>query len=817
MTVPAQRLPSGPKLLVMTLLTVLLVLHGIDCIGSPAIAAETINLHIKPCWDDDGNFWFVRQAEGGEPRIIEVNTADGTMKVGKIDETKTVTTGLSGGPVPKSASGKLGHTEIKFSNETEQPVDIYWITSRGKKQKFRTLQPGKTYVQSTSIGHAWTVNGKNGDFYGSIVPQGLENIAIAKTVFPRAEAKQPNAKLKRRRSALKANQWQVRISSGQLQKRQENQGDDLWDTVKSVNKLVSQGDTLSSLHVSPDERFVAMWKKTAVNKTVVATIESSPDGGGPAVLRQHVYPLPGDEFDRFELVVCDTENWQPISLNLPVFDFGRPTIRFHGEHDVLVEKVDRGHQRFRLFRIDPAGEVVTTPIDEETDTFIWTAHGPPVPLVTYLNSCDYVIHSSEKSGWRQLYLVDLNGKAKPAAITSGEFVVRKIIHVDEENQFLDLLISGYHGDQDPYHRHLARARLNLPKRSQKATKGKSATSPQDLVVVTDGDGDHQFDFSPDRSHVVVSHSRIDAPPTYELRRVADGKLLATLANAKRIAEPGETLSELPTVFSAKGRDGKTDIWGFITFPSDYAADDGKKYPVVEAIYAGPHSAHVPKEYGGSRSYKELNDLGFIVVKVDGMGTAHRSKAFHDVCWRNLKDAGFPDRIAWMKSAAKEFPGMDLERVGIYGTSAGGQNAMGALLFHGDFYKAAMGSCGCHDNRMDKASWNEQWMGYPVGEHYAQSSNVDNAHRLEGDLLLIVGELDTNVPPESTLRVVDALIKADKNFDFLMIPGLGHSGGGDYGWRRTKEFFLQSLMPNSETKVEHQANFGQQEAGKKKSL
>jgi hypothetical protein len=176
-----------------------------------------------------------------------------------------------------------------------------------------------------------------------------------------------------------------------------------------------------------------------------------------------------------------------------------------------------------------------------------------------------------------------------------------------------------------------------------------------------------------------------------------------------------------------------------------------------------------------------------------MGTANRSKAFHDVCWKNLKDAGFPDRILWHKAAAAKYPWYDTSRVGIYGGSAGGQNAAAAVLFHGDFYKAAVAGCGCHDNRMDKASWNEQWMGYPVGPHYSASSNIDNAHRLRGKLLLIVGEMDTNVPPESTYRLCNALIKAGKDFDFVLIPGAGHGMGGAYGQRRLQDFFVRNLL------------------------
>jgi dipeptidyl aminopeptidase/acylaminoacyl peptidase len=247
----------------------------------------------------------------------------------------------------------------------------------------------------------------------------------------------------------------------------------------------------------------------------------------------------------------------------------------------------------------------------------------------------------------------------------------------------------------------------------------------------------------------------------------------------------------PEVFVAKGRDGKTDIWGIVSKPSDM--DPTKKYPVLENIYAGPHDSFVPKNFTPYSEMQSLAELGFIVVMIDGMGTANRSKAFHDVCWKNIADAGFPDRILWIKALAQKYSFVDAERVGLYGTSAGGQSTLGALLFHPEFYKAGVSACGCHDNRVDKQWWNEQWMGYPVGKHYDEQSNVTNAAKLQGDLLLIVGEADTNVPPESTYRVVNALIKAQKSFEFLSVPGMGHSDGGVYGRMRKRDFFVKHLI------------------------
>lgn len=189
----------------------------------------------------------------------------------------------------------------------------------------------------------------------------------------------------------------------------------------------------------------------------------------------------------------------------------------------------------------------------------------------------------------------------------------------------------------------------------------------------------------------------------------------------------------------------------------------------------------------------MAEAGFIMVQADGLGTNHRGKKFHDVSWKNLKDAGFPDRISWIKEATKTRPWMDLSRVGIYGGSAGGQSSMRALLDHHDFYKVAVSDCGCHDNRMDKIWWNEQWMGWPIDDSYTRSSNTEDAKKLQGKLLLIVGELDTNVDPASTYQVVNALQKAQKSFDYMPIIGAGHSAAETpYGNRLRLEFLMRHL-------------------------
>ena len=314
-----------------------------------------------------------------------------------------------------------------------------------------------------------------------------------------------------------------------------------------------------------------------------------------------------------------------------------------------------------------------------------------------------------------------------------------------------------------------------------------------LVKLTDGNGTHSVRFSPDKSVLIDTWSRVDQPPRHTLRSAEDGSLLCELeeADAEDLFEAG---FQLPERFVAKDRDGKYDIHGIICRPSNF--DPKKTYPVVEVIYAGPHGSFVPKNwrtrFGMWR--EELAELGFITVQIDGKGTSNRGREFQHYAYKNINDAGFPDRKKWMRAAAKKYPYMDISRVGIYGGSAGGQNAMAAMLWHGEFYKAAAADCGCHDNRMDKMWWNEQWMDYPVGPHYEEQSNVTNAHRLQGKLLLTVGELDTNVDPSSTYQVVDALIRADKDFEFLMVPGAGHGvGESRYAARRRMDFFVRHLL------------------------
>ena len=525
---------------------------------------------------------------------------------------------------------------------------------------------------------------------------------------------------------------------------------------------------------SPDSRKLATVKVRDVQERRIPLIESSPSSQKQPILQWRDYAKPGDVLPVYLPVLFDVEARKQMALNVTPYEnqfYLNLTGWREDSRAFTFEFNQRGHQRYVIGEVNAADGSIRHLVDEQTKTFIY-----------YYNNYRYdlddgkeLLWISERDGWRHLYLIDGTSGQVKRQVTKGEWVLRQVDYVDETNRVVYFTASGFNKGEDPYNLHYCRINLD-------------GTGFTDM---TPENGNHRVTFSADRSYFTDVYSRPDLPPVSQLKRTSDASVVAGLQRCDVSALQAEGW-QMPEVFCAKGRDGQTDIWGNIYRPMHF--DASKSYPVVEFIYAGPHDSHVDKDFKPAHHLvSKLVELGFIVVSIDGMGTSNRSKAFHDVCWKNLKDAGFPDRIAWMKAAGAKYKYMDLNRVGIYGWSAGGQNAMAALLFHNDFYKVAVALCGCHDNRMDKIWWNEQWMGYPIDASYSTSSNVDNAYRLKGKLLLINGELDDNVDPASTLQVVSALMKANKNFEQLYLPGKTHSLGGPFEMHKMHDFFVKNLL------------------------
>lgn len=544
-------------------------------------------------------------------------------------------------------------------------------------------------------------------------------------------------------------------------------------------KQLSQDGTLSNYYSSyiqwsPDSKSVVSCRIRPVEKRYVYYVESSPADQAQPKLHKQEYAKPGDEL-RFKVpCIFEVESGRRLIPSTELFshqyELSGPMWNADSKA-ITFEYNERGHKVYRVLEMSVVDGSVRTLIEEKEEKYV----NYPRIYRNYLSDGKRIIWSSERDNYNHLYLYD-RATGKPLnQITKGEWYVRGVQHVDEANEVIYFSANGMKKGEDPYLIHYYKINFD----------------GSNLVELTPEEGMHQCWYSSDYKYLVDVYSKVDQAPIAVLRDAKNGKIRMQLDKADISALLANGW-KAPEVFSAKGRDGKTDMWGVIYRPSNF--DPSKKYPVIEYIYSGPGDQYVPKTFSSYNWWMtSLAELGFIVVQVDGMTTSFRSKEFEEVCYKNLKDAGLPDHIAWIKAAAQKYPYMDIDRVGIFGCSAGGQESTGAVLFHPEFYKAAYSACGCHDNRMDKIWWNELWMGYPVDESYSACSNVDNAHLLSRPLMLVVGELDDNVDPASTMQVVNALIKANKDFELVVIPGAHHTMGEDFGEHKRYDFFVRHLM------------------------
>lgn len=544
-------------------------------------------------------------------------------------------------------------------------------------------------------------------------------------------------------------------------------------------KQLSQDGTLSNYYSSyiqwsPDSKSVVSCRIRPVEKRYVYYVESSPADQAQPKLHKQEYAKPGDEL-RFKVpCIFEVESGRRLIPSTELFshqyELSGPMWNADSKA-ITFEYNERGHKVYLVLEMSAVDGSVRTLIEEKEEKYV----NYPRIYRNYLGDGKRIIWSSERDNYNHLYLYD-RATGKPLnQITKGEWYVRGVQHVDEANEVIYFSANGMKKGEDPYLIHYYKINFD----------------GSNLVELTPEEGMHQCWYSSDYKYLVDVYSKVDQAPIAVLRDAKNGKIRMQLDKADISALLANGW-KAPEVFSATGRDGKTDMWGVIYRPSNF--DPSKKYPVIEYIYSGPGDQYVPKTFSSYNWWMtSLAELGFIVVQVDGMTTSFRSKEFEEVCYKNLKDAGLPDHIAWIKAAAQKYPYMDIDRVGIFGCSAGGQESTGAVLFHPEFYKAAYSACGCHDNRMDKIWWNELWMGYPVDESYSACSNVDNAHLLSRPLMLVVGELDDNVDPASTMQVANALIKANKDFELVVIPGAHHTMGEDFGEHKRYDFFVRHLM------------------------
>ncbi len=672
-----------------------------------------------------------------------------------------------------SASRRTGNEiNLTFVNKTDTKVQLFWLNTDGQRVNYGTIPAGGRKQQNTFAGHIWLVVDESNKVIAAYEAPDEDCACTIDGKNPPSPRREPFREQRPPGPDISPDgKYSAFVKDYNLLLRDES--------TKEEFKLTEDGTKedfyTTEFYWSPDSLKLVAVKLKKGDDRKVYLIESSPQDQLQPKLHSLDYLKPGDRVDIKQPCLFDVKEKRQIKVDNSLFPnpYSITQLRWWRDSRAFIFLYNqRGHQKLCLFEVNATNGNVRPLIEETSDTFI-DYNGKF--YLNILEESGEIIWMSERDGWNHLYLYDIQSGKVKNQITKGEWVVRSVDFVDTANRQIRFLAGGVKTGQDPYYIHHCRVNFD----------------GSGFVSLTDGDGTHEVQFSPDRKYLIDTYSRVDLPPITELRSAIDGRKICELekANWEALLKTGW---KPPERFVANGRDGITDIYGIIIKPTNF--DPLKKFPVVENIYAGPQSAYVPKKFQSFYEMQTLAELGFVLVQIDGMGTSHRSKKFHNVCYKNLADAGFPDRKIWIKAAAKERPWMDITRVGIYGGSAGGQNAARALIDHNDFYKVAVADCGCHDNRMDKLWWNELWMGYPVGQHYAEQSNVTGASKLQGKLLLIVGELDRNVDPASTMQVVNALIKAGKDFDLLVIPGAGHGAAETpYGKQKRADFLVRHLI------------------------
>ncbi len=549
---------------------------------------------------------------------------------------------------------------------------------------------------------------------------------------------------------------------------------------------------LPSISWSPDSNKLLFCRVDQRESPQFHLVQSVPkDGSIRPHLHSYAYPLPGDEVVPLARLVCadinagtlTAVNIDPIEVQYhgpPVYGDGLWWSADSGT--IYFVRQGRGYFRIDLSIIDATTGAARSAISEESSTGIDPSVWRGTSNVRIFADGSRVVWYSQRDGWGHLYLYDADSGSLIRQLTSGSYEVSNVETVDEATGLVYFTAMGRESDRDPYYGHLYRVSLE-------------GGQPE---LLTPEDADHSVHLAPGGGCFIDNYSTLDQAPLI-LLRAADGSIICELERTD-ISALEATGWRKPERFKAKARDGSSDIYGVIFRPSDLNAE--AQYPVVDYIYGGPQAIQAPAAFADAARERENNfweaqslaELGFVVVMIDGLGMPGRSKAHHDHSYRNLPDNGLPDHISAIRQLADRFDYLDISRVGIFGHSAGGYASCRAMFTYPDFYKVAVSSAGNHDHRLDKATWVERYMGLPVAEHYVFSANQNHAQNLQGKLLLIHGDMDENVHVASTMVVVDALIKANKDFDLLIMPNQPHSSTHHpYFVRRRWDYFVRHLL------------------------
>ncbi|SMC57321.1 S9 family peptidase [Pedobacter nyackensis] len=541
---------------------------------------------------------------------------------------------------------------------------------------------------------------------------------------------------------------------------------------------------LAIVRWSPDSKKVATFQQDQRMSRDMYLVTTNV---GTPVLKAWKYPLPGDkEIPTIRRVIIDVEAGTVVNLKIapdPHRASLRDDIASGNALDDIDWKADGSEMAFlstsrdhkeEKFRIANA---TTGEVREVFEEVVKTQFESGIGAINwrYLPKSNEILWYSERDNWGHMYLYDATTGKLKNQITKGEWVVKRLLKVDEKNRQLIFMAVGREPG-NPYFAHLYKIGFD----------GKN------LVSLTPEEGNHQISFSPTGNYFIDTYSQPNVPPVMTYRSM--NRKLVTELEKTDVSRLQATGWKAPTPVSVKAHDGTTDIYGLVFTPTNM--DPQKKYPVIDYIYPGPQGGSVASwSFSASRGDNQaLAELGFIVVMIEGTSNPLRSKSYHDMSYGNMADNTLPDQITAIKQLSQRFP-IDTSKVGIWGHSGGGFATAAAMFRYPDFFKVGIAESGNHDNRNYEDDWGERYNGLVENANYEAQANQNYAKNLKGKLLLVHGMMDNNVPPSNTMLVVDALIKANKTFDLLLFPNSGHSFGASmlYMMRRRWDYFVTNLL------------------------
>jgi dipeptidyl-peptidase 4 len=706
---------------------------------------------IRPTWLADERFWF-RLSTGQTSEFVLINPATGERRPA-FDHAKLAAA------LSTAAGATFNATQLPFTDFTFSP-DGQTISFTAANRRWKCDVQGNQCAPETP-----QPGGQSRNFNEILSPDGKRAVFIRDW-----------------------NLWMRDVATG---KETQLTTDGVKDYGYATDNAGWRKSDRPIVHWSPDSRKIATYRQDQRNVGEMYLV--STNVGHPR-LQAWKYPLVGDEhIIMIERIIIEVDNPKIIRLQIPP-DARRGTlcddISCTGKLDDTEWNADASQLAFvstsrdhksAKFRIANAATGAVREVFEETVKTQYESGRGSINW-RFLPASNEIVWFSERDDWGHLYLYDLTTGKLKQQITKGNWTITQLVRVDEKNRVLYFIAGGREAGRNPYFSHLYRVGFD----------------GNNLQLLTPEDGNHSVVWSPTQRYFVDTYSQPNMPPVTVLRDI-EGKLLATIEKTD-ISRLTATGWKAPEVITVKARDGVTDLYGLLFMPTNL--DPNKKYPIVNYIYPGPQGGSVGSwSFSPARSdHQALAELGFVVVLIEGTCNPRRSKSFHDACYGNMADNTLPDQISGMRQLAQKYPFIDLERVGIWGHSGGGYATAMAMFRYPDFFKVGVSQAGNHDNRNYEDDWGERYIGLEVKDASGKSNYEDqatqvHAKNLRGKLMLAHGMMDDNVPPYNTLLVVDALVKANKDFDLILFPHARHGFGSDnlYMTRRRWDYFVRHLL------------------------